>query len=148
ASGLFDIQPAWRVPAFAHWAEAGFRTVRVGSVAGAVAILVTGVDGEGLEQLGLASAAGRRSVLRASSSPVFSPAPEYTGWVPGQPSALRGNAVINYGRTFALLALARAGEQPSRLIAALSPGLRSFADAGALDMSLPDTVQGLGHLDA
>jgi hypothetical protein len=147
-SGLFELQPAWRVPAFAHWAEAGFRTVSVEEINDAVAIFVTGADGRGLEQLGLASAAGRSAVRPAINNPIFAPAPDYTGWTDGQPSSLRGNAVIPYGRSYALVALVQAAENPVRTITGLSTGLRDFADAGVIDINPTHTAGGLGHLDA
>jgi hypothetical protein len=146
-TGRAETQPAWRVPAFAVWAEAGFRTISAIEAGDATAIFVTGTDGQGLEHLGLASTSRRSPVRPAMNNPIFAPAPEFTGWTDGWPSMIRGAAFAPYGRTFFMVALAQAAEEQPRVLAALSPALRDFADAGVLDLDLPWSHKGLGHLD-
>lgn len=145
SSGRFETQPTWRVPAFSHWAEAGFRAVGVGKIRDSFAIIVSGGDHEGIETIGLAATAANSPVRPSVRNPVYAPPREFLDWTQGQSLATRGSTVLTFGRTFLIPMLAQVGEGDPRLIAAMTTNMRTFTDAGIIPVDVPETLD--GHVD-
>ena len=136
-TGKFESNPVWRIQAFDHWAEAGFRSVGMGRHESVVAMFVSGADAAGVESIGLAASSGSGVLRPLPTNPIIVPTGAFSGREDGLSLALRGNAAVPYGEGFALLTWSQAGNREPRMLAYVCPDLRYWVEAGVVPTGLP-----------
>ncbi len=139
-SGLFDSEVFWRLPAFGHWASAGFRSLGLGSIRNNHAIWATAAGSDGIEVVANAATVNGTPIRPFVNNPVYFPAPEFSDWEEGQTRVVRGNGVVPYGRSWMMANISQVNNNPPRMIAALTSDMRQLSDAGPLPIELPDGV--------
>lgn len=135
---------AWRMPAYDSWAGAGFHAICSGDWKDMIAMYVSAGNAQGIDVFGYMSTIADGNMTPSVKNPSWAPADAFSGWTPGAARTLRGASIAPYGRGFVMLASSQVGTQPARLLASVSTGLSTWADAGVVPPFLPE---GTRHID-
>ncbi|MEQ8819465.1 MAG: hypothetical protein RLY93_04420 [Sumerlaeia bacterium] len=144
-SGMFEAETIWQVPAYGHWASAGFRSLAHGANGDANGLYASANNLTGRAVMGLASAAGNTRPIPAELiNPAFVPVPLAPPPDEHEEREILAHTIAPYGRGHVMLTWMTVNRQPPVLVASVSPTLRFWMDAGQLD--IPSLPAGTSHL--
>ncbi|MCB2156102.1 hypothetical protein KQI84_14595 [bacterium] len=140
-TGKFESRDVWRVPAYGHSWEGGFQSIGIGRREGLMAVFLSGLSAQGIESISMAGSAGSGVFRPVPANPILEPGAALSGKVDGEPFAMRGNSVVDYGDSYALLSWTQVGGKKPRLLSFVSPDIRYWVEAGAVPNQLPTNTR-------